>query len=104
MKITNRQAHRDYSIFETMEAGMVLSGAEVKSVKNGHMKLEGAYVRFIGNEAFLVNAEIMANPYARSEGYDPKRSRKLLLHRGELITLGVRVKQKQLTRAGTMNF
>lgn len=101
MKISNKRAHYDYFILEKLEAGMLLTGPEVRSIKEGHMKLEGAYVRIIGGEAFLVNAEVTPNQYTRAEGYDPRRSRKLLLHHDQLVNLGVKIKQKRLTLVPT---
>lgn len=97
MKITNRQAHHEYTILETLEAGVRLLGAEVKMIKAGRMNLEGAYVRLIGSEAFLVNAEIPPYPFARMEGYDSRRTRKLLLHKKELIALTSKIAQSNLT-------
>lgn len=90
MKIlaTNRRARYDYDITETMVAGLVLAGAEVKSVKQGAISLKGSFVSFRGNEAYLTNAHI--TPYKHSsdiENYDPTASRKLLLHRKELDKL-----------------
>jgi SsrA-binding protein len=87
MKIVNRTVHREFELLEILEAGIVLSGAEVKSVKAGNMKLEGAHVRIIGNEVFLVNAEITIYKHARPENYESARSRKLLLHRKEILRL-----------------
>ncbi|MBI4999694.1 SsrA-binding protein SmpB [Candidatus Gottesmanbacteria bacterium] len=87
MKITNRRAFYDFHLLEKLEAGIHLTGPEVKSVKGGHMSLDGAFVRIIGSEAYLVNAQIFPYPHARLENYDPRRTRKLLLHKKEIITL-----------------
>ena len=87
MKIANRRALHDYTIIDTLEVGIRLNGAEVKSVKGGRISLEGSFVRIIGSEVYLVNAQIFPYPYARPEGYDPKRSRKLLLHKKEILSL-----------------
>lgn len=97
MKIFNKKATYEYTIIERFEAGINLSGAEVKSVKGGHAKLEGAFVRIIGSEAYLVNAQIFPYIYARPEGYDPKRTRKLLLHKTELIRLKSKLEGANLT-------
>lgn len=86
--ITNKKAYFDYEILEEFEAGVVLSGAEVKSVRAGKASLNGAYVIIRGKEAFLVNASI--SPYQAlntKKGYDPERARKLLLKRKELEVL-----------------
>ena len=97
MKIVNKRAFHDFEILETYEAGIVLNGAEVKSVKGGRMSLEGAYVKIIGSEIYLVNAQIFPYPYARPEGYDLKRSRKLLMHKREIITLKTKLTSERLT-------
>ena len=97
MKIVNKKAMFDYEIFDRFEAGITLTGAEVKSVRNGHAKLDGSFVRIIGSEAYLVNAQIFPYIYARPEGYDPKRTRKLLLHKEELISLKSRTEGSNLT-------
>ena len=85
MKIVNSKATYEYDFVDRFEAGVVLTGSEVKSLRGGHAKLDGAYVKIIGNEAFLVNAHIFpysfARPPAGGEGYDPKRTRKLLVHK-----------------------
>lgn len=87
MKITNRRALFDYQISEKFEAGINLYGAEVKAVKLGHADLTGSFVKIIGSETYLVNAKIFPYEYARPEGYDEKRTRKLLLHKKEIIAL-----------------
>lgn len=87
MKIINRKFRRDYQEIEKYEAGIVLNGAEVKSVRAGHMKLENSFIKIIGSEAYLINAEIPIYEHARPEGYDLRRTRKLLLHKQELIRL-----------------
>ena len=97
MKIFNKKATYEYTILERFEAGVNLTGAEVKSVKGGHAKLEGAFVRIIGSEAYLVNAQIFPYIYARPEGYDPKRTRKLLLHKAELVRLKSKLEGANLT-------
>ncbi len=97
MKILNKRAFFDYEILDKIEAGIQLSGPEVKSVKGGHMNFEGAYVRIIGSEAYLVNAQIFPYSNARPEGYDPRRTRKLLLHKKELLNLKIKLSQSSLT-------
>lgn len=94
----NRRAKFDYEILETLEAGIILSGQEVKSAKEGHMSLKGAYVTVNRGEAFLINAQI--SPYkkaGRLEGFDPRRSRKLLLTKKEIKRLSGKLKEKGLT-------
>jgi len=99
MKITYRRVYHDYHILEKLEAGIHLTGPEVKSVKGGHMSLEGAFVKIVGSEAYLVNAQIHPYPHARppAGGYDPRRTRKLLLHKKEIIALKSRTQQGSLT-------
>jgi SsrA-binding protein len=87
MKIINRKFNREYQELEKYEAGIVLTGAEAKSVKTGRITLEGSYVKILGSEAYLVNAQIPLYQYARSASYDPRRTRKILLHKSELVRL-----------------
>ena len=93
----NRKANYDYEIFEKIEAGAALTGAEVKSLFAGQASLDEAYVKIIDNEAFLVNAHIHPYQFADTRKIDPKRSRKLLLHRKELLSLINKMKQKNLS-------
>jgi SsrA-binding protein len=83
----NRRARFDYDIKETFVAGLVLSGAEVKSVKEGNVSLTGAYVSVFPNGATLVNCHIGPYKYARQEKYLPTQSRKLLLKKSEINQL-----------------
>ena len=87
MKITNRKFHREYEELEKYETGIVLSGAEVKSIRAGRIRLDDSFVKIIGSEAYLINAEIQVYQYSRLLGYDSKRTRKLLLHKAELVRL-----------------
>jgi SsrA-binding protein len=87
MKITNRRAFYDFQILERLEAGINLNGAEVKAIREGKADLTGAFVRIVGSEAYLINAKIFPPAYARPEGYDEDRTRKLLLHQREIIAL-----------------
>lgn len=96
-KIINKKARFDYEIIETFEVGMQLIGAEVKSLRSGRMSLEGSFVKVIGSEVYLVNAQIFPYPYARPEGYDPKRTRKLLLHKREILALKNKLGLARLT-------
>ncbi|MBI3070107.1 MAG: SsrA-binding protein, partial [Candidatus Levybacteria bacterium] len=87
MKITNKRAFYDYRLLDRFEAGINLIGSEVKAVRLGHADLTGSHVRILGSEAYLLNAKIFPYQYARPEGYDEKRTRKLLLHKSEIIAL-----------------
>jgi SsrA-binding protein len=91
MKIINRKFHREYQEIEKFEVGIVLNGAEVKSVREGRIKLDDAFVKILGAEAYLINTQIPLYKYARIPGYDFKRTRKLLLHKKELIRLKTKI-------------
>lgn len=94
----NPRAKYDYEILETYEAGMVLAGYEVKSIKTGHISLKGSYVTIKNNEAFLINAYIPPyQPKNTPDDYEPSRSRKLLLHKSEIKSLIGKIRQKSLT-------
>ncbi len=96
MKIDNKRAFFDYEILEKIEAGINLFGAEVKAIRLGHADLSGSFVRIIGSEAYLVNAKIFPYKYAAPEGYDERRTRKLLLHKSEIIGLKSRIEGANL--------
>lgn len=96
MKIENKRAFFDYQILEKMEAGINLYGAEVKAIRLGHADLSGSFVRIIGSEAYLVNAKIFPYKYAAPEGYDERRTRKLLLHKSEIIALRSKIEGANL--------
>ena len=93
----NRRAFYNYTILDRMEAGINLSGPEVKSVKGGHVDLTGSFVRIIGSEAYLVNAKIFPYEFARPEGFDERRTRKLLLHKKEIMALKGHMQTHHLT-------
>ncbi|MFH0773613.1 MAG: SsrA-binding protein SmpB [bacterium] len=97
MKVINRKLSREYEILETVEAGIVLSGPETKSVFLKQINLDAAYVKLISGEAYLINAEIQKYRFAKLDEYDAKRSRKLLLHKKELLKLQVKTASKGLT-------
>ena len=97
MKVVNKRAFYDYRILERFEAGINLNGAEVKAVRLGHADLTGSHVRIMGSEAYLINAKIFPYEYARPEGFDEKRTRKLLLHKKEIIALKSKSEGQNLT-------
>lgn len=97
MKVINRKLLRDYEILETVEAGVVLSGPETKSTFLKQINIDNAHVRITNGEAFLVNAEIQKYKFAKQDEYEPKRSRKLLLHKKELLKLQVKTASKGFT-------
>ena len=96
-KIINRRASFDYEILEKFEAGISLTGPEVKSVRNGHIKLEEAFVQIRDGEAWLFNSHIHPYAFADNRTYDPVRNRKLLLHQNELLKLSQQTHEKNLT-------
>ena len=94
----NRKALFDYEFLEKFEAGLVLTGHEVKSAKKGHLNLQGAYVVIRDEEAWLLNASISPlSAQKRASDFDPLRTRKLLLHKHEIQSLIGKTHQKGLT-------
>ena len=94
----NRKALFDYEVLEEYEAGLVLLGHEVKSARNGGMRLKGAYVTMHGGELWLIGSHIAR--YAKAgalEGYEPDRSRKLLVRKREIRSIAGKMEQKGLT-------
>jgi SsrA-binding protein len=94
---TNRRARHDYQIEETFEAGMVLTGAEVKSLRAGQASLGEAYARVASGEVWLENLHISPYSQASERSYDPRRPRKLLLRREEIDRLIGRTQERGLT-------
>ncbi len=96
--INNRKARFDFEILETIEAGLELLGTEVKSIRAGRGRLEGAHVLVRGGEAYLVGVTIAAfQPVNTAKSYDPERPRKLLLSKKELIHLERQTETARLT-------
>lgn len=94
----NKRAVFDYELQKKFEAGLMLTGAEVKSVKNGHINLKGSFVTLHGGELYLTNANISPYPFAKTaETYDPARSRKLLVRKSEISSLVGKLQTKGLT-------
>jgi SsrA-binding protein len=93
----NRQARHNYFIEEVYEAGLVLLGSEVKSLRDGKANLKDSYARIQKGEAFLVNAHISPYPGANRFNHEPTRARKLLLHEREIERLTGKTKEKGLT-------
>lgn len=87
MRVINKKALHNYHILEHLEAGIVLSGAEVKSIRAGRLDLSESHVRILNGEAFLINANIPMYGPASDKEYDAQRSRKLLLHRTQIDSL-----------------
>lgn len=84
----NRRATYDYEIKDKLIAGVSLSGAEVKSIKAGHVNLAGSYVALTGGEAFLIGAHVSPYKHNSTANIDPERTRKLLLNKSEIEKLG----------------
>jgi len=95
--LENRKARHDYEILETYEAGIALKGTEVKSVRAGKVDFTGAYARFENGELWLEDLYIAPYEKGSYSNHEPRRPRKLLLHRHELNKLRGRVEQKGLT-------
>jgi len=93
----NRKARHEYSIEHTFEAGLVLTGTEIKSIRAGHVSLQEAYARIERGEAWLVGAHIAPFAGGNRLNHEAKRSRKLLLHRDEIDELLGKTKSKGLT-------
>ena len=94
---TNRKARHEYEIFDTFEAGVALLGPEVKSLRAGRANLSDAYATIRGREVFLVGVHISPYPQAGRANPDPRRERKLLLHRAEIARLQGRVVERGFT-------
>ena len=94
---TNRKALHNYFILEAMEAGIALTGSEIKSIRGGRVSLGEAYVRLEGGELWLINAHIARYEAASHESHELTRRRKLLVHRREMATLAARTAEKGFT-------
>ena len=97
MNIVNKKALHNYQILERFEAGVVLTGAEVKSLRGGRCNLKDSYVKVLNDQLWLINADIAQYKYDGSPDYDSTRSRKLLIKKKELIYLQSKMKQGNLT-------
>ncbi len=94
---TNRKAYHNYFIQDSIEAGISLTGTEIKSLRSGRVSLGEAYVRPEAGELWLVNAHIARYEAASHLSHEPRRPRKLLLHRKEINSLSSRIAEKGLT-------
>ena len=93
----NRKARHDYTVLETIECGIVLSGTEVKSVRHGEVSLSGAYGAVLKGELWLVGADIAAYKFGNRFNHEPKSMRKLLVHAKEVRELQLKTEAKGLT-------
>ena len=94
---TNRKARYEYHFHGTYEAGLVLMGSEIKSIRAGRVSLQEGYVLFEGGEAWLVNVHVGQYDPASQQNHEPRRRRKLLLHRREIDRLRSRAQEKGFT-------
>ena len=97
----NRRARHDYHLLDRLEAGLVLTGTEVKSLREGRVTLQQAYADVREGEAWLLGANIATYDQGNIANHDPERPRKLLLHRGEISSLIGKVKERGLTLVPT---
>lgn len=97
----NKKARFDYQIIETYEAGLVLTGSEVKSIRAGHISLKESFIAFKGHEAYLHKAHINVYQASSYNNHEPERLRKLLLHRTELDKIRGRIAEKGLSAIPT---
>src|SRR3989344_7150471 len=92
INLKNRKAFRDYVFLEELECGIVLTGSEVKAIRGGKVDFLGSYVKIVGGELYLINLHIGVSDLA-----DSRRTRKLLMNKREIISLGIKLKQQKLT-------
>lgn len=94
---TNRKARRNYTIVDTIEAGLALLGSEVKSMRDGKLDLKDSYAHVANGEVYLSGCYIGPYEFARDGGHDPERERKLLMHRREIDRISGQLAEKGLT-------
>jgi SsrA-binding protein len=94
---TNRKAYHDYTIDQVYEAGIALTGTEIKSVRAGQMNLRDSFVQIREGDAWLIGAHIAPYDQAARQNHDPQRERRLLLHKRELARLATHVQEKGFT-------
>jgi SsrA-binding protein len=99
--VDNRRARHDYHLLDRLEAGLVLTGTEVKSLRDGRASLQQAYAEVRDGEAWLVGAHISVYDQGNLQNHDPDRDRKLLLHRKEVASLYGKVRERGLTLVPT---
>jgi len=95
--VTNRQAYRDYFIFETFEAGIELKGSEIKSLRQTRANIKDGFAKVENGEIFLYNLHISPYEFARREEIDAKRTRKLLLRKNQIAYIAVKIKEKGMS-------
>lgn len=97
MLAENRKARHDYNVLDTLECGIVLTGTEVKSIRNAHVSLAGSYAAVLKGELWLVGADISTYEFGNRFNHNPKRDRKLLVHAKEVRELKMKTEAKGLT-------
>lgn len=95
--VSNRRATFNYSLLETFEAGIVLQGTEIKSLRDHGGSLQEAYIKVVGNEVFLIGCTIAPYRYGNVHNHEERRDRKLLMHKREIEKLRVATQEKGLT-------
>ena len=95
--VSNRRAFHEYEILETFEAGIVLVGTEIKSIRNHGASLQEAYVKVLNNEIWLIGSSIAPYRYGNIHNHEEKRDRKLLMHKREINRLKIAIQEKGLT-------
>jgi SsrA-binding protein len=94
---SNRRARHDYQIIDTYEAGIVLQGSEIKSIREGHVQLKDSFAHVRDGEMFLIGSYIGPYAFSRGGGHEPERSRKLLLQRRQIDRIASDLAEKGLT-------
>ena len=97
MEIVNREAGFNYFILESIECGIVLTGTEIKSIRDGKCNLKDSYARIRNNEIYLLNMNVAEYKEGNIFNHNPKRTRKLLLHKSEILKLSSKIEQDGLT-------
>ena len=97
MEVSNREARFNYFIQEEIECGIVLTGTEIKAIREGKVNLKDSYAKIRNNEVYLLNTHISEYKEGNIFNHDPRRTRKLLLHKREILKLRDKVEQEGLT-------
>lgn len=97
MEIVNREARFNYFVLEEFECGIVLTGTEIKSIRDGKCNLKDSYARIRNNEIYLLNMNVAEYKEGNIFNHNPKRTRKLLLHKNEILKLSSKIEQDGLT-------
>lgn len=101
MEIQNRKVNFDYEIIDTFEAGIVLTGTEIKSIRNNNVNIQDSYILIKNNELFILNMHIAEYKFGNIFNHDPFRTRKLLMHKKQILKLQQKLKQDGYTLVPT---